>query len=282
MRVLLVGASSSISKALLPFLSEFCDVITAGRTGCDITIDLKNIESTFQFPLNIDVLIHTAAHFGGNNIDDIIEAEEVNVIGTLKLCNAAVKAKVSHFILISSIFSTLQEDSIFYSIYSLSKKHAEEITKYYCTKNSLSYTILRPSQIYGIEDYFRKHQPFLYSIIDKVQNGEDIYINGSHDPSRNFIFIDDLVMIITKVIQKRIEGTFSCTQLTDVKFSEITNAAIDAFNSRAKLLFLTDKEDIPDNIFDKDFSLYEKIGYYPQITIQEGIARIIHYRKSIK
>ena len=91
MKVVLVGGTSSISVALKQKLSEFCEVITAGRTNCDLKIDLSDSLENIVFPSDIDVVIHTAAHFGGKSASEIIEAENINVLGTLKLCEAAVK-----------------------------------------------------------------------------------------------------------------------------------------------------------------------------------------------
>jgi nucleoside-diphosphate-sugar epimerase len=279
MKILLVGGTSSLSRSLIPILSNFSEITTAGRTGCDLRIDLSESSSEYLLPAGIDVLIHTAASFRGKSETEILEVEKVNVLGTIKLCLAAIQAKVKHFVFISSIFATLDDSSEFYSIYSLSKRHAEEMTKFICLKNSLPLTILRPSQIYGNEDYFRRNQPFLYSIIDRAQKGEAITIFGSHDPLRNFIHINDLNMIIAEVIKKKVVGTYSCAQTNDVTFSEIANAAFSAFNQDAKISFDEDKTDILDNIFEKDNSLYRLIDYYPQISIEEGMKAIANYRK---
>jgi nucleoside-diphosphate-sugar epimerase len=281
MKILLVGSSSSLGSALIPVLAEFNEVITAGRNNCDITIDLNEPFSNYLLPENIDVVIHAAANFGGKEDAAILEAELVNVIGTLKLCQAAVRANVKHFIFISTIFSNLPIESWFNSIYSLSKKHAEELAFFYCLKHSLPLTILKPSQIYGNKDRYGKHQPFLYTIIDKAQKGEEIIINGSHDPLRNFIYIDDLTTIISKVIQKRVEGIYSCITPVNVRFSEIVNAAFAAFNREPLMHFKNDQADIPDNIFETDSSLYQIIDYYPQTTIAEGMNKIANHRKTI-
>lgn len=281
MKTLVVGSSSSVGRALIPVLSEFSEVVTAGRTNCDITIVLGDPSVNYTLPDHIDVLIHTAANFGGGTDKEILEAELVNTVGTLKLCQAAVNAKVKHFILISSIFTELSIDSQFHSVYALSKKHSEEMAKFYCSKHSLPLTILRPSQIYGNEDHFRRHQPFIYAIADKAQNGENITLFGSHDPLRNFIYIDDLTTIIVKTIQNRVEGIYPCAHPDDVAFSEIVKAALDAFNSDASLLFLKDKADMHDNVFKKDNSLYEIIDFYPQISIKLGMKKIADYRKKL-
>jgi nucleoside-diphosphate-sugar epimerase len=282
MKILIVGGTSSVARALKPVCSEFSEVITAGRAHCDITLDLQDAIETMAIPNDIDVVIHTAAHFGGKADAEILEAENINVLGTLKLCQVAVQARAKHFVLVSSISACLKENSEFYSIYALAKKHSEEVARFYCAAHSLSLTILRPSRIYGNEDSFRQHQPFLYTMVDKAEKGEDIPIYGSHDALRNYIHVDDLARIIAKVVQNRLEGTYSCMHTTDLTYSQIARAALLAFESKGNVHFLKDKSDIPDNIFAEDHSLYERIGFYPQVSIEDGMKQLAFYRKSIR
>ncbi len=264
-----------------PVCSEFSEVITAGRKDCDITLDLNDPIENISLPNDIDVVIHTAAHFGGKTEDEILEAENVNVLGTLKLCQAVVQTNAKMFVLISSIFSCLKNNSEYYGIYALSKRHSEELAQFYCSTHSLPLAILRPSQIYGNGDSFRRHQPFFYTIVDKAEKGEDITIYGSNDALRNYIHIDDLTNIIARVVQNKVEGIYPCTHTTDVTYSQVAKAAFLAFNSKANVHFLKAKADIPDNIFETDASLYEKIGFYPQISIEEGIKQIAQYRQAL-
>ena len=280
MRILIVGGTSSIGRVLKSVLSEFSEVITAGRKYCDVILDLNDPIENMSLPNDIDAIIHTAAHFGGKTAKEILDTETVNVLGTLKLCQAAVQAKAKHFVLISSMSACVKENSEYYSIYAISKKHSEEVARFYCSAHSLPLTILRPSQIYGNLDSFRLHQPFFYTMVDKAEKGEDITIYGSNDALRNYIHIDDLTTIILKVVQNKIKGTYSCMYPTDVTYSQIAKAAITAFKSRSNVRFLKDKPDIPNNIFDKDVSLYEKIDFYSQISIEEGMKKIANFRKT--
>jgi nucleoside-diphosphate-sugar epimerase len=278
MKILISGGTSLLGTALKPGLSKFSVVITAGRHNCDIFMDLRDSIERISLPEDLDVVIHTAAHFGGTTDKDLFEAEYVNVLGTLKLCQAAVQAKARHFILISSIYSCLNEYSDHYGIYALSKKHSEEITRLYSSMHSLPLTILRPSQIYGNEDRFRKHQPFIYAMADKAEAGEGIAIYGSNDPLRNYIHIDDVVSIISKVVQYKVKGIFPCMHTRDITLSEIARAAISAFRSKGGVHFLRERADIPDNIFEKDDLLYKTIDFYPQISIEEGMKKIAFHR----
>lgn len=279
MRMLIVGGTSSLAQALKPVLSEFAEVITAGRTGCDVPLDLSDPVEKIEFPAGIDVVINTAAHFGGKGFEEMYKTENVNVLGVLKLCQVCTKAQIKHLVLISSIFACLDKNSRFYSIYSLSKKHSDDVAQLYSSMFGLPLTILRPSQFYGVGNGFRKHQPFLSTIIDKAENGEDILLYGSNDALRNYIHVEDVAKVIALVIQRKIEGTHACMNVKNVSYSEVAAAAIDAFGSKSAIKFIKEQPDIPDNIFELDDSLFRLIDYYPQISISLGMKKEAAHRK---
>ncbi len=277
MKTLIVGGTSSLGVALKPAFLKLGVVITAGRKNCDILLDLSDPVENMHIPEDIDVIIHTAAKFGKRTDAEILETETINALGTLKLCQLAVRANIKHFVYISSIYSCLDEKSEQFSAYALSKRHAEELARLYCSSYSQPLTIIRPSQIYGVQESLRKHQPFFYSLVDKAASGQDVVIYGKHDPRRNFIHIEDLTEIVLRVVLNKVEGTYSCMHPHDTTFSEIANAAFSAFNNKGTIRFLKDKADVPDNIFEKDESLYRQIGYYPQISIVDGMKSIARY-----
>jgi nucleoside-diphosphate-sugar epimerase len=279
MKILIVGGTSSLAHALKPVLSEFAEVITAGRTGCDVHLDLSDPVERIELPRDIDVVINAAASFGGKSFEEMLQTESVNVLGVLKLCQSCTKAQIKHLVLISSIFACLDNSSRFYSIYSLSKKHAEEIAQLHSSMFGLPLTILRPSQFYGVGEVYRKHQPFLSTIIEKAAKGEDILIYGSNDALRNFIHVEDVAKILALVIQRKIEGTYSCMNIENVSYSEVASAAIEAFGSKSAIKFVKEQPDIPNNIFDPDDLLFRLIDYYPQISILLGMKKEAAFRK---
>lgn len=271
MKVLIVGGNSSLARALIPVISRFSEVVTAGRNDCDLEINLSNPTEIITFPDEFDVVINTAAHFGGSDVQAIQQCEVVNVLGLLKLCQACTRAQVKHLVQISSIFALLEPVSQFFSMYALSKKHADELAQLYSTTFTLPLTIVRPSQFYGVSSAMHKHQPFLMSMIDKADRGEDIHLYGSHDALRNFIHIDDVAQIISLVIQQRLIGTYNCQYPKDETYSSIATSAIQAFHSHSQIKFIPDQPDIPDNVLPIDDSLFRLIGYYPQISMSQGM-----------
>jgi nucleoside-diphosphate-sugar epimerase len=280
MKVALVGPNSSISLAIIPLFKKEDEIITLGRKNADIELDLQSIDVPIKLPENTEVIIHSAAHFGGSSLEDTCDAIKVNILGTLRLFDAAVLSNVRQFVYVSSLYSHLTYNSNLYSIYSLSKRCSEDILKLYSKGKKVKLLIIRPSQIYGNFYSMRKHQPFFYSIIDKIRKNEKVVFWGRRDPSRNFIHIDDLANIIYKSISNGIEGEFDCAFPSNISFIEIAEAAKAAFNSSSEIYFDTSFPDIEDINIEFETSLYPKINFYPRITIKEGMKMLSDFMKT--
>ena len=277
MRVLLVGGTSSLAQTLIPLLRERCELLTAGRKDCDVELDLCSRD--IQIPDGIDCVVNVAAAFGGKEPTDVLQAMDVNVLGVMKLCHASSKAGAKHLVHISSIFADLGSASPFFGAYSLSKRHSEDVAQFCGREFHLPVAVLKPSQIYGVGPGFRRHQPFLYAIMDKAQGHEDINLFGSNDPLRNFIHAQDVAKIISAVIATKIDGTYPCVHPDNVTYSQIAAAAISAFGSKSKVAFLKDKPDIPSNGFACDETLFRLLDYFPRISMAQGMQMEAAHRR---
>lgn len=279
MKILLIGGTSALALALRPILTQFAEVVTAGRVDCDLMVDLSAVHPDFSIPSDVDVVINTAAAFGGSRIEDFEQSIAVNILGTTQLCRLAAEASVEQLVQVSSIFALLDSGSSFFSPYALSKRQSDEWAELHAGRG-LPLTIVRPSQFYGVGAFNRRHQPFLSTIIERVQRNEDVLIYGSNDALRNFIHIEDVAAIIAHIVQQRVLGTYSCTHPDNVRYSEVAQAAIDAFGSASTIRFLSDKPDIADNVFAPDDTLYRKIGYSPTISMAMGMQMEAHYLRA--
>ena len=282
MKILVIGGNSSLGKSLVPVLSKYNKVITTGRTEGDFYFSLtgKIGEIVLEYFNGIDIIINLAGAFKTDTEYDIRETEEINVLGTLRVCWLAKELKAKHLILISTTHVDTPSTSDYYNAYTISKKHAEEIATYYCKCNYIPLTILRPSQIYGTEA-FRKHQKSFYTIIDMAEWGKSIVLRGTNDALRNFIHIDDLTTIIELVISTETTGTYMCAYPTNITLTHICKAAYNAFRQKELFCFDGYSDDIPSNVFSNDNSLYDKINFFPQISIEQGM-RMIAKQREIK
>lgn len=279
MKILIIGGTSALAVSLIKTLEKEHTIITAGRKNCDIYFNLNEDIDACSFPKDIDIVLHIAASFGGQTYLEFKDAISVNVIGTLRVSQLTKELNVKHLILISSMYVCLSVCSPYYTQYALTKKQSEEVALLFAKENNLNLTILRPTQIYGNDISFAKNQPFFYHMLEKAKKGENITIYGNHDALRNYIYEDDLNEIIKRVIEKKVIGVFYCGTMIDVSYSEIAKSAQLIYGNGGEVVFLRDKENIPDNVFDKDNTLYEKINYYPNTNITKSIENIFKQGK---
>lgn len=278
--IAITGHTSSLATHLINHMKDKYNIITIGRRDSDIYLDVTSFDlDDFTLP-QIDVLIHTIAAYPSSTDKEFLNTTDVNIMGTLKMCMAARKSGVSHLVLISSIYASLDCYSAYYTAYAITKKHAEDLASLYCKTHNMKLTILRPSQIYDAEGMFQKSQPLFYTMAHNAKNNENICIYGENDAMRNYLHVNDLVRIIEKVVQKQVLGLYACIYPENIRLSQIAVAALQAFESNAQVIFLKDKPSIPDNGFYDDFSLYKAIGYIPKISIKEGMVRICKHKKN--
>ena len=278
MKVLVVGNTSTIAGAVAQRIREFSEVKFAGRNGADFALDLALPASLPRISERFDLVVSAAADFGGNSPDDFIRAEIVNSAGALAVCALAEQVGAGRVVLISSVFASYSRNDPYYGIYALSKRHGEEAAALFCSERGLQLTTLRPTQVYDAEGACRRHQELLYAIADKAQAGQDIGLYGSNDARRNYLFLDDLAEICSRVIHQGITGTFTVAHPNDVTLSDVAGAAFGAFGQGGAIRLLPDQPDIPDLPVQEPSDLYELIDYRPAIDIRKGMQAIAQHR----
>lgn len=281
MNILLVGSTSVVGSAISDRIRPFANVKRAGRVDADYVLDLSCPASLPRIEDRFDLVISAAADFGGPSHADLARAETVNSVGALSVCALAEQTGAKQVLLISSVSASFQPGDPNHGIYSISKRHGEELAAYFCTDKGIALTILRPSQIYDAEGKCRRHQRVPYEFADRAQAGEDILLQGNHDARRNFLFLEDFAEVCSRVIQREIEGVFTVKHPRDVKLSEIASAAFRAFGRGGEVRFLPDRPDIPDLPHLGSSEIYGLIGYEPAVDMAEGMAAIRRQREGL-
>lgn len=272
MRSLLIGSTSVIGQAIAARLATLGEVRTAGRREADFPFDLERSDNPPFDGGHFDTVVVVAAAFGGTSSEALIQAEQVNAVGTLRACELAAQSGVRHLILVSSVFAGFTADDPHYNIYSLSKRHSEELAQLFCKQREIALTILRPSQVYDAAGACRKHQGLLYLIAETARAGKTVQLYGKNDAQRNYLFLDDLAEIVKRVAQRTVIGRFDCVHPQSPRLSEIAEAAFAACARSADIRFLRDKPDIADMpAMQADAQLHQAIDYWPATDIRTGL-----------
>jgi nucleoside-diphosphate-sugar epimerase len=272
--ILVTGASGFIGKHLIKRLTpEFHTIGISLSTGHDIT-QYHTLEKNIG---SFDQVIHCAASFEADDEDGILKNESINAIGALNVCKLAKAKGCTNFIYISTISSISKNgENDYFNSYALSKRHGEDNVTYFCKANNIRSSVIRLSQVYDTEGVSKRHQPFLFQIIDNVLNGKKIVLHGENNPLRNFIHIDDVVEVIHRVVTQKLSGDFNCVHPTSQTLLDVIAAVYTAANKTKNIEIVKNGSNLKNIYIPNDNILFTSIGYVPHISIQQGVQKIIN------
>lgn len=181
-----------------------------------VNMDIRDEKLIEYFDEN-DIVIHLAA------ISSLPECQsnpvmcyDVNVNGTLNILEICRKKKILKIIFASTSavyenninFPVKETDEVFPTlIYSMSKYSCEKLCKSYIKNYNLNINVIRFFNVYGGNQDFRRTSPPLTSyIINCILNKIDIILHSDGNQSRDYIYVEDLLDMIFKVIDYKENG----------------------------------------------------------------------------
>lgn len=207
--ILLTGSTGFIASHLIPCLTQQPYQIRAALRSASkllppsvTPISVDNIDGTTDWTevlLGTDTVIHLAArahilHDSSPNPE--AEFFKVNTEGTANLVRQCIQAGVKHFIFISSIGAmaslsnqTLHENSYCQpdTAYGRSKLAAEQALINLTSQSDMTWTILRPTLVYGLENPGNMER-----LVKLVKKGFPLPF-GLVKNRRSFVYVENLV-----------------------------------------------------------------------------------------
>lgn len=228
---------------------------------------------------SIDTIIHLASYPRQKLVNiNPIAASKTMIEGLINLLEASRKSNVKKFVYASSSMvygdftNDIKEDAICrpQGQYGILKLAGEMLVKDYCRNSDLSYTIIRPSAVYGpldVED--RVVAKFILS----AMRGETLKVNGATE-SLDFTYVDDAAAGI-------VDATLSTN--TNNKTYNITKSHSHTLLDAAKLAIkIVGKGDIHIREKDLDFpsrgalnidAARKDFGFDPKVDVEEGFEK---------
>ncbi len=199
MKVGITGANGFIGGLLVKKLLEAGDevhILSRKRANNDSSVithvgDLRDIESLKSFLNHVDVLYHCAAE-----IKDDSKMREINVEGTRNLI-AAASNKIKHWVHLSSVgvygpisSGTISEDHPYNPIneYERTKLEADLLVMEGAKKNNFTYTIIRPSIVFGE----KMNNQSLIQLIKVIDRGYYFFL-GKKGASANYVSVENVI-----------------------------------------------------------------------------------------
>jgi len=259
--------------------------------------DIRDFETCKELCCGVDYVLHQAA-LGSipRSIDDPYASNDSNVNGFLNIMIAAKEAKVKKFVYASS-GSVYGDSTILTKVeniigdplspYAATKQINEMYAKVFSKVYNFDSIGLRYFNVYG------PHQKFSGPYITVIPTwcsafikGEDIFINGDGETSRDFCFVEDVVRANILAAMSDLKGA------NVFNVGSGSNIALNTLFTMLKLFF--NKPDI-EPIY-RDFragdtrhtladltNIEKKLGYYAKYDIHKGLGKAIEwYRNKIR
>jgi dTDP-glucose 4,6-dehydratase len=249
--------------------------------------DTKLVDSIMK---KVDYVVHFAAE---SHVDRSITGPslfiQTNIVGTHVLLESALKHKVKRFHHVSTdeVFGSLDinsrekfnENTIYNprSPYSASKASSDHLVRAYYHTFGLPTTITNCSNNYGP---YQDPEKFLSRMITNLIDGKKIPIYGDGKNVRDWLYVEDHVRVIEKVLQSGKSGETYLVggQTEDLNNIEIAKLIIKIFGS-GEIEFVKDRLG-HDRKYSVDWSKINKeLGWKPKFNIKEGLQKTVDWYK---
>lgn len=217
--------------------------------------------------------------------DPFLDAE-VNIMGTIKLLEAARKNGVKKIIYASSaavygnpcylpINETHQRVPL--SFYGISKYVPEYYMKVYMDLYDLSFTALRYANIYGPRQIPHGEGGVIAIFVDRILKGEEIVIHGDGKQTRDFIYVTDIALANLAAMEHGDGGIYNIGTGVPTTINQLVSTLEEIVDAPIVKRYGPAREgDIRDSYFDSTPAINE-LNWKPQISLSEGLMKTIQF-----
>jgi UDP-glucose 4-epimerase len=182
--------------------------------------------------LRPDVILHEAAQIDlRRSVADPANDAEINVVGSVRLLEAAVNAGVKRFLFASTggaiygepleVPQTEEHPAAPLSPYGCAKLAVEHYMHYYAEVRGLSCVALRYANVYGPRQNAHGEAGVVAIFAGRLLAGAEATINGSGAQTRDFVYVDDVVAANVAAAEGDVRGAFNVGTGVETSVNEL-------------------------------------------------------------
>ena len=256
-----------------------------------IEADIRDQAAVDAAVEGVDAVFHLAASVGNKrSIDQPVNDAEINVIGTLRVLEAARKAGVRKIVMSSSagIFGELKtlpirEDHPVEpdSPYGASKLCAEKQGLAYAKLYGMEVVCLRYFNVYGPSQRFDAYGNVIPIFVFQMLRGEPVTIFGDGEQTRDFVNVREVVLAnIRAAMAPGVSGAFNIGSGTRISINDLVerlraNCGLNPVVRRGP----PRAGDVRDSLADIS-AARRAFGFEPAVTIDEGLPEYIRWART--
>jgi UDP-glucose 4-epimerase len=264
------------------------DAITGGGF---IHGDIRDEELVERVMAGRDVVFHLAASVGNKrSIDNPLSDAEINVIGTLRVLEAARKAAVRKVVISSSagIFGELKTLPIGEdhpaepdSPYGASKLCAEKEGLVYAKLFDMEVVCLRYFNVYGPSQRFDAYGNVIPIFVFQMLRGEPLTIFGDGEQTRDFVNVRDVVQAnFRAAMAPGVSGAFNIGSGTRISINDLVERLKAASGLNPVVQHGSPRAgDVRDSLADIN-AARRAFGFEPGVMIDEGLPEYFQWART--
>ncbi|NLN40422.1 MAG: NAD-dependent epimerase/dehydratase family protein [Clostridiales bacterium] len=228
-----------------------------------------------------EVVFHLAAQVSVPcSIQNPYEDARVNVLGTINLLEACVKAGVKRVIFSSSaavygvpIYFPINEAHPLHAIshYGVSKVAAEEYIKLYQRMYGTNYVILRYANVYGPRQDAEGEGGVVSIFANRLASKDALTIFGSGEQTRDFIYVKDVVRANLAAATCSPNLTINVSTGEATSINKLAQTMISITNTSVEVIYQPERQgDIQHSVLSPQLA-WEVMGWKPNYKLEDGL-----------
>jgi UDP-glucose 4-epimerase len=305
LKALVTGGSGFIGSNIVKLLRSeghevvVLDNLSSGyRTNLDpfpevqlVEGDVRDAALMNRLAKDVEVIFHLAASVGNTrSIENPIDDSEINVIGTLRILEAARHGGVRKVVFSSSagIFGELKtlpirEDHPVEpdSPYGAGKLGAEKHCLAYAKLYPLECICLRYFNVYGVNQRYDAYGNVIPIFAHRMFHGKSVAIFGDGEQTRDFVNVRDVAMANYLAGTNRgVSGAFNIASATRVTINRLVELMAEASGLEPKVEHGPPRPgDVRHSLADVS-AANKAFGFAPSVTLEVGLKEYMDWAKT--
>ena len=253
--------------------------------------DVRDAERLTEAMRGADTVFHLAASVGNTrSIEHPVDDSEINVIGTLRVLEAARSLGVRKVVFSSSAgifgelkFLPIREDHPVEpdSPYGASKLAAEKMCLAYSKLYELEAVALRYFNVYGVNQRYDAYGNCIPIFAHRMLRGETVTIFGDGEQTRDFVNVRDVARANLLASEARgVSGAFNVASATSITINRLVELMSEASGLRPEVVYGPPRKgDVRHSRADIT-AARASLGFEPSVGMTEGLAEYMMWAKA--